>query len=31
MIADWISLAGDRIAAQKIDYDPGEFAKAFGM
>jgi hypothetical protein len=31
MIADCISLAGDRIAAQKIYYDPREFTKAFGL
>jgi hypothetical protein len=31
MIADWISLTSDRIVAQKIYYDPREFAKAFGI
>ncbi len=31
MIADWISISDDKIAAQKIYYDPREFAKAFNL
>ncbi|MGI0019449.1 MAG: nuclear transport factor 2 family protein [Nitrososphaera sp.] len=30
-IADWIRVSGDRIAEQRVYYDPREFAKAFGI
>jgi ketosteroid isomerase-like protein len=30
-ITDWIQVSDDKVAKQKIYYDPREFAKAFGM
>jgi ketosteroid isomerase-like protein len=30
-LTDWIKVSGNRVAAQKIYYDPREFARAFGM
>jgi len=30
-IADWIKVADGKIAAQRIYFDPREFAQAFGM
>jgi ketosteroid isomerase-like protein/uncharacterized protein YndB with AHSA1/START domain len=31
VIADWIEIAGGKIAAQRIYFDPRGFARAFGM
>ena len=30
-VADWVRVSGDRVAEQKIYYDPREFVKAFGL
>lgn len=30
-LTDWVQVANDRVAKQKIYYDPREFAKAFEM
>jgi ketosteroid isomerase-like protein len=30
-VADWMEVADGRIAAQRIYFDPREFAQAFGM
>lgn len=31
MMADWVTVRNDRMAEQRIYYDPREFVEAFGM